>query len=83
MADLKRDAHGNIVTYPMLGWDTAVVAESAALLVHHYSENVADIDTGGRTVQLVMTPQQCVSLAEALNRLAQAIERCSIPGKPS
>jgi hypothetical protein len=70
---LKTDENGNIVTSPVLGWTTGTLAEMNVLLAIDYAEKPEDIQTGGKSVQLVLTPQQSLELAAKLTTLAQQI----------
>ena len=70
---LETDANGLVVTRPVLGWTTATVAETAVILQIQYSERPADMNTGGKSLQFVLTPPQCLELAEVLTQKAKRI----------
>jgi hypothetical protein len=69
----ETDAAGMIITRPVLGWVTCPVEEMAVILLLRYSESPQDIDSGGRSLQAVLTPQQCLELAEELTKQARRI----------
>jgi hypothetical protein len=77
---IELDANGMVVTRPVLGWTTATAAEIAVILQIQYSEKPADIDTGGKSLQVVLTPPQCLELAEVLTRNAQRILNFPVSG---
>ena len=62
---------GIIDLCPLLGWDTAILAGSACGLRLSYAPDLAAIRTGGRSLQLSMTPIQALELAHALRRMAE------------
>jgi hypothetical protein len=71
MPHFETDSNGDIVTNPVTGWMTLPVAGIAVLLAIQYIETPLDIDAAnGKSVQLVLTPQQCLDLAEKLTDLA-------------
>jgi hypothetical protein len=69
----ETDAAGMIVTRPILGWATCPVQGMAVILLLRYSENPQDIDSGGRSLQTVLTPQQCLDLSNELTTQARRI----------
>jgi hypothetical protein len=75
MADIKleTDNSGNVITKPVTAWALRPVAEMAVLLVMRYINSPEEFETGGDQVQFVMTPQQCLELAEVLTRQAKAV----------
>jgi hypothetical protein len=62
---LEIDANGMLVTRPVLGWSTAQAPGIAVIFKIRYSERPGDVSTGGKSLQ-VLTPPQCLQLAEAL-----------------
>jgi hypothetical protein len=71
--ELELDEHGNIKTMPVTGWTTAVLAEIAVLLKIQYVERPQEIETGGKSLQLVLMPQQCLELAAQLTKFARLV----------
>ena len=65
----ETDKHGNILTKPVVGWTTASLGEVAILLAIHYANTPAEIKTGHRSIQFVLTPQQCLELGEKLTTM--------------
>ncbi|WP_137390672.1 hypothetical protein [Rhodoligotrophos defluvii] len=79
MVEWNRDADGMIVLRALVGYETAVVAETAcALRLEHASgEKVAsDLEA----LQLVLTSAQARALAGALLRMAERAEQPPPPG---
>jgi hypothetical protein len=70
---LEINHDGTVVTRPVLGWTTVTVAETAVLLSLQYAEKPEDIRTGGKSLQVVMTPQNALELAESLTKQARRI----------
>lgn len=71
--NLQTDAQGNIITKPVIGWTTGILAKISVLLAIQYIETPAEFETGGKTLQFVLMPQQCLELAEKLTTLAQHV----------
>ena len=80
---LETDEAGMVVTRPVLGWTTVSVAETAVILQIQYSEKPADIDTGGRSIQFVLTPPQSLELAESLTKQAKRILNLTSSSPPN
>ena len=68
---LETDRNGQIIAKPVIGWTTATVAGMSVILAIRYIETLAEIETGGKSLQLALTPQQCLELSETLTRLAK------------
>ena len=80
---LETDRNGQIIAKPVIGWTTATVAGMSVILAIRYIETLAEIETGGKSLQLALTPQQCLQLSETLNKKAKRIlEDQPLPGKP-
>jgi hypothetical protein len=75
-ATFKTDGDGNIITNPVTGWTTALVANSAVILAIEFLElksNSNEAQTAyGSSIQFVLTPPQCQELSEILARAATA-----------
>ena len=67
------DDKGLVVMRPLLGWSIGSAAEIAVLVRLRYAQTQGDIGTAGESVQLAMTPQQALSLADVLTKQAQSI----------
>lgn len=68
-----KDAEGNVITNPVMGWTTLPVVEMAVLLQIQYAETPERLETGCRRIQLVLTPLQCLELAQRLTRQARRV----------
>ena len=77
---LKTDEIGDIVLCPVVGWATAIMADSAILLAIDYAEAPEEIETGGKSVQLVLTPPQSLELLENSRSLAERLLQPPPPG---
>lgn len=80
---LELDAAGMVVTRPVLGWTTASVAEMAVILQIQYAEKPEDIGSGGKSIQLVLTPPQCLELSESLTKQSNRTLTSKVSGPPS
>jgi hypothetical protein len=73
-ADLQKDANGNIITKPMTGWFMTTAFRIAVLLAVQYVETPAELESTDRhQIQFVMTPQQCLELADRLTKVANRV----------
>jgi hypothetical protein len=80
---LETDANGMVITRPVLGWTTVTVAESSVILQMQYAETPQELKTGGRSIQFVLTPPQCLELAETLTKQANRILTVTTSGPPN
>jgi hypothetical protein len=80
--ELQKDKDGNIITKPVVGWTAGTVADVAILLAVRYADSAAEFETP-KTLQVILTPQQGLELAEVLTRRATAILRAESPSRPS
>ena len=78
---LGKDSSGNIVVHPVTEWATAPLAGMYALLAFEYRLEELSNETGA--VQFVLTPQQCLELAEVLTRRAKEILGPSASVRPN
>jgi hypothetical protein len=77
---LETDEKGNVMLKPVTGWTTGPVAQIAVLLAIEYVETPEELETGGRkSIQFVLTPPQCLELAEVLARQAKRLLGDSLP----
>jgi hypothetical protein len=68
------DADGNIKTCPVLGWTTVQAMGMAVLARIEYAETPEQLKTGAtQALQIVLTPQQALEIAETLTRQAMNI----------
>jgi hypothetical protein len=70
---LKTDENGDIITCPVIGWNTGIMAESAILLAIDYIETLEEFAAGGKSVQLALTPPQALELSGKLSSLANRL----------
>jgi hypothetical protein len=74
MSDFETDSNGDIITKPVTGWITAPVAEIAVLLAIQYVETPEELEKGNsKQIQLVLMPQKCLELAEALTKAGKSL----------
>ena len=79
---LEKDAQGNIVTRPVMGWVTAPVAGMFVLLGLKYAETPEQLKSGGKTLQFGLLPAQALELAEMLTTQARSILDAPRPSDP-
>jgi len=73
---------GNIITCPLTGWVVAPVMNSAILARLQYAETEDQLKTGEyKALQLIVTPQQALELAEILTKQAKQIFGQSVPNE--
>jgi hypothetical protein len=71
---LETDGMGNVITKPVTGWSTVPVAGIAVLLAVRYVDTPEELERGdSKSIQLVLKPQQCLELAEALKKLGTVL----------
>ena len=75
-SQLDIDESGNIITHPVLGWTTGVLAETYVLLGIEYAEEGKQ---KSKQVQLILTPAQSLALAEKMTTLANRVLSPSEP----
>jgi hypothetical protein len=82
--DLEMNKDGTVKTRPVLCWTIASVAQMSVLLRIHYAETPAELKTGGRSIQVILTPGQALDLAQSLAKPAtHLLSAPSGPGKGS
>jgi hypothetical protein len=62
----ETDSKGQLVNRPLLGWTTANVTGAAVLLRLNYAETAAEMENGGKRLQVSMKPEQARQLAAML-----------------
>jgi hypothetical protein len=70
---LKKDEHGDVITFPVRGFTTATAEGMAILFGIDYAETPLELETGGKSILFVLTPQQALSIAQALTTAANKI----------
>jgi len=81
-SELQKDENGNVVTKPITGWSVTPVAEISILLAIEYIETLEEFENDGRhQIQFVVTPHECLNLAETLTKLGKRLlgDRSSRP----
>lgn len=80
MAEQKFEVNedGNIVAWPVTGWVAAVVSETAVILKIEYLESSQGTDNAAY-VQLHLTAQQTLGLAETLQKQARRLLQTRTP----
>ena len=79
--DLQKDANGNIITNPLTGWTTVMVGGSSLLVAIQYVDHPEQFANGGyHQVQIVMTPEQALLIADQLRDFATRIAAPVPPG---
>jgi hypothetical protein len=70
----ETDANGYIITKPVTGYVSDVVANMAVILAVKYAEDEEALDRGeSKSIQFVLTPKQCFDVAETLTKQAKRI----------
>lgn len=73
-SDFELDAKGEVITKPVIGWTIASVAGMSVLLAVQYVETDEQLlAMRGQSVPLLLTPRQCLELAEELKKHASNI----------
>lgn len=79
---LELDEAGMITVRPVLGWVVMpVTTETSVILRLHYAETPAEVQTGGRALQVALTAPQALQLAEILAKQARIAAR--VPPGPT
>ena len=69
----ETDSDGNIIANPVTGWTSASFAEMTVVLAIHYASTLQALESGeNKSIQFVLTPQQCLELAARLTILANS-----------
>lgn len=72
--DWDTDERGNIVTRPLMGWETVAAAGTACILRVRYAERPEQLKTEDASrLALVMSPAKALELADDLRRMAERI----------
>jgi hypothetical protein len=71
---LDLDESGNIIMFPVSGWTTVSAMDSAVILALTYLRSPEELQTNSQSqIQFVMTPPQCLEIAEALRRAGEKL----------
>lgn len=71
---LEMDSNGNVVTRPVTGWSVLTLAGMSVLAAIQYAQTPQELETGNsKQIQLVLMPQQCVELAQALKKAGKSL----------
>jgi hypothetical protein len=76
---LQKDADGNVILKPVLGWNIASVAEVAILIQMLYSDGPEDVSKGANSIQFVLTPEVCIQLAAEIAEQARRLLTEKLP----
>jgi hypothetical protein len=83
MSQWDTDEQGNIVVCPVIGWHAAPAFEMSCVLRILFAANDAELETGGRALQLAMTPAQAEQLAGDLLAIAKHLTKTVPPATRS
>jgi hypothetical protein len=72
-SNLEKDQDGQIILRPVTGWTAHQVAEILALLKIEYIESPEEFEGTHKSFQICLTAQQCLQLAETLQRANASI----------
>jgi hypothetical protein len=81
--DWKKDDTGNLSVNPLVGYSTAVAAETAIAVKLDYLVEGDQFERPSGTLQLVITPPQAQALSRALLTAADKILKMKLTSKPS
>jgi hypothetical protein len=73
IADWETDADGQLVLWPVIGWDLAA-GNMQALVRLNYARSQEEFEAGGIGFQCHMTPVQVRELGQALLRQADILD---------
>jgi hypothetical protein len=72
--DLQKDANGNVITKPLTDWFMTTAFQIAVLLAVQYVETQEELESTDRhRIQFVLTPRQCLELADRLTKVANRL----------
>ena len=71
--DFELDDNGNIRMRPVTAWTTHLIAGIAALLRIEYVESPEEFEERHKVLQLALTAQQCLELAESLSNTGKQL----------
>lgn len=71
--DWEKTPEGNLLMYPLIGWDTAI-APMIGLLRLRYATSEEEFEAGGIALQLHATPVVLRQLSQVLSAMADRID---------
>ncbi len=80
---LEINDDGMITPRPVLGWVHGPIGGVIAVLRLNYADSPQDQIAGGRHLQVTLTPQQALALAEDLTRTANLLLAQAPSGPPN
>jgi hypothetical protein len=82
MLDWDRDEHGRIALCSVLEYETAILAESCAVLRLRFARSEEQKESGGEWLPLVLSPQHARQIARSLLQMADQVEQAPPAGTP-
>jgi hypothetical protein len=82
MSKWQTDGTGNVIVYPITGYETASFLQSVAVLRIEYARSEEDLQTGGTAIQFVISPKIARDLAASLLDLADRTSQPPPAGTP-
>ena len=82
MSPWETDERGDLILYPVVGFESAPLAQSSVFLQVRFARDDTQIASGAESIQFVLSPKVARVLATDLLRLADALERPPPPGTP-
>lgn len=76
---MEVDEQGNLIVRPLLGWASIPMLNMFVFLRLRYEETPAEFGTEGRSLQMVLTPQQALDLARELELQAKRVLGQPVP----
>lgn len=74
---------GNIITKPVMGWSTVSAAGVAVIVVIHYVDTPAELQTGNsKQIQLILRPEMCQEMSVSLSNAAKLLLQNRPEDKP-
>jgi hypothetical protein len=70
---LQLDEHGNVVAKPVIGWMITTDKDVTVLAAIEYADSPSELTTESSKIQLDLTPQQSLQLADALTKVANHV----------
>ena len=71
---LKTDADGNVILFPVTAWIAGSIAETSIILAFQYAETQAALESGEtKMMQYAIHPQSALQIAAKLKILAERL----------
>jgi hypothetical protein len=72
--DLQKDGNGDVITKPLTAWFMTTAFQIGVLLAVQYVETPQELESTDRhQIQFVLTPRQCLELADRLTKVANRV----------